>query len=469
MSPGCRRSVEFWESSPDTSVNNNMPEKSEIKVAGGGLAERLAALKQAGEEGWKKRVKKDVDTPELIVNKPVNKLPKKVNSVEDDENDDPVQLRAAKASVRPVSLVDRLSKLNQAQNEWQKKVGEKDTEKFTVAGKMERDKFMKTPTTASTPSTPATSSRPVVEKFVENTGKRMTPRMTVFRGSGVKTDSEGSTPLSTIQVNNKRPRASTVDSEPVSSPKQEDDVEQFFRTQQSVESEASEKGVDFDEIVVSEPLLNTRRNVNRPKRNKVSKNPVKNLAARTDLQEEFTDDLFIATEKEQSKENTETSSVHSHLAAEALAGLASTEDFTSVKLKKGVAVPNQNMQPHRAKMLIQVKGRRFCQSRVVEPAASSLNSGDCFILVTPTDIFNWQGKFSNVIERSRSAEMSLSILQKKDLGCKKGSKVETIEEEKIGSCGRENRRFWKCLTGSEEVGQVREAGPPEEDEVMRFI
>ena len=116
-------------------------------------------------------------------------------------------------------------------------------------------------------------------------------------------------------------------------------------------------------------------------------------------------------------------------------------------------------------MLIQVKGRRFCQSRVVPPVSESLNSGDCYILVTPTQIFNWQGKFSNVIERSRSAEIAASILQKKDLGCKGASRVETIEEEKLGQYSRENRRFWTCLTGGEDVGTVAGAGPAGEDEV----
>ena len=83
----------------------------------------------------------------------------------------------------------------------------------------------------------------------------------------------------------------------------------------------------------------------------MSKNPVKQLAARTDLLEEYTEDLFLP---EPEPEKAPTSSVHSHLAAEALAGLASTEDFTSVKLQKGVKVPNQNMLPYREKMLIQV-------------------------------------------------------------------------------------------------------------------
>lgn len=425
---------------------------AEVKVAGGGLAERLAALKQSGEEGWKKRVKKDADTAELIVNKV--KLPEVGGH--NTENEDPVRLRAPKNVSRPTSLVDRLSKLNEAQNEWQKKVGEKDSEKFTVAGKMEREKFIRGPS-APTYSTPVKLVKPSADKFVENTGLKRTPKMTKFRGSGALksvASAESASPLVRNPSINKY-------AEPVVEKRQE------LHENQTTEPSSSSDSLDFDDIVVSEPLLNVRRNVNKPKRNKVSKNPVKNLAARTDLVED-TDDLYVPADKQREMEPVQTSSVHSHLAAEALAGLASTEDFTSVKLSQGRKVPNQALLPYREKMLIQVKGRRFCQSRVMPPVAESINSGDCYVLVTPSQVFNWQGKFSNVIERARSAEIAMTILQRKELGCKTAAKVETIEEEKLVSSGRESRRFWKCLTGSDEAVKVKEAGPPGEDEVRNF-
>lgn len=46
-------------------------------------------------------------------------------------------------------------------------------------------------------------------------------------------------------------------------------------------------------------------------------------------------------------------------------------------------------------------GRRHIQVRLVEPTARSLNSGDCYLLITPKHCFMWSGEFANVIEKAK--------------------------------------------------------------------
>ena len=48
-----------------------------------------------------------------------------------------------------------------------------------------------------------------------------------------------------------------------------------------------------------------------------------------------------------------------------------------------------------------MKGRRHVQSRLVEPVATSLNSGDAYLLILPDKLYAWFGEFANVIEKAK--------------------------------------------------------------------
>ena len=48
--------------------------------------------------------------------------------------------------------------------------------------------------------------------------------------------------------------------------------------------------------------------------------------------------------------------------------------------------------------------------RLVEPTANSLNSGDCFLLITPKQCFMWSGEFANVIEKAKVLMMMMDIV-----------------------------------------------------------
>lgn len=111
--------------------------------------------------------------------------------------------------------------------------------------------------------------------------------------------------------------------------------------------------------------------------------------------------------------------------------------------------------------------------RLVEPTARSLNSGDCFLLITPKCCFMWSGEFANVIEKAKVAtfghcvdsllyrkhgwhfhasvcfeqasEMASYVQTKRDLGCK--APQVTVLEEGINTDSRWATEFWSLLGG----------------------
>ena len=500
-SPATRQSVEFWEQEVRRGRSQEreapkMPEKPE-KMAGGGIMERLASLQKHGEEEWKRRITPHKEVPGLIIGRAEGGQQVKGNESSEAKENETVQLRGSgrASGTRPVSLGDRLSKLQGAQTQWQKKVGDKDTEKFTVAGKMERDKLLKPASTPTVESKKSGVCTPLARLKEEGESVRRSPRMTPFQGKAFSGNGDEAKPRPVSLFAETSPSTSAFQrigslrqkvspAEPtvlpeiksertVALPEQDEElIESFFPSSSPSSTNTTLSTKDFD-ILATEPLLQCRRaGVARPRRaQRAERNPLKSLAARTDLPSTYTEVQTGLAEREAKrleKEREEKSSAHAHLAEEARAGLQSKEDFTVVQLRSGkVALPHQKMLPHRDRMLIQVKGRRFCQSRLVPPEPQSLNSGDCFVFVTRDQVFCWQGKFSNVIERSRSAEIAACVLQRKDLGCKGAEAVVTVEEEKLGLQGRENRKFWKCFLDKETASPqpVASAGPAEEDEV----
>uniref|UniRef100_A0A8C2GKT6 Supervillin n=1 Tax=Cyprinus carpio TaxID=7962 RepID=A0A8C2GKT6_CYPCA len=222
---------------------------------------------------------------------------------------------------------------------------------------------------------------------------------------------------------------------------------------------------DFDAIfgkqtqTLTSAMVQHKRAV-RPSRNvQASRNPLKILAAREDIQQEYTEERLNVGQLETKRIKQEKSESTSNAA---LAGLASKESYSSVSLRSvsiSEQMTNNSAAPYKKLMLMQVKGRRHVQTRLVEPRVSSLNSGDCFLLVTPEHCFVWTGEFANVIERAKASELATFIQLNHDLGCR-AAEVEMIEEG-VNSQSPTAAEFWKILGGT---GNYQPAGSPDEDE-----
>lgn len=146
---------------------------------------------------------------------------------------------------------------------------------------------------------------------------------------------------------------------------------------------------------------------------------------------------------------------------EALAGLASVEDFKSVNLKSSSLPLNQSWLPYNPKMLIQIKGRTHVQMRLVEPVHTSINQGDCFILIAPNKLYRYVGFYSNFIEQSRCKQICLSILENKDLGCTASKEIVINDGTGIGST-----EFWQLLGKPDEAAEIAGAGHADEDDLF---
>ncbi|XP_022790762.1 supervillin-like isoform X2 [Stylophora pistillata] len=218
----------------------------------------------------------------------------------------------------------------------------------------------------------------------------------------------------------------------------------------------------------------------RPKRHhRSTTNPVKNLQQRNDVRTETeverpriekkqvtSEHPVIKRKKKKYKDPDNLWRRHTlDLAASALAGLASTEDFTKVRLRKTAGPEEKEKDEYRGIkpiMLIHIKGRRHLQVRLVEPSLKSLNSGDCFALVTEKDLFSWIGKDSNPYEKAKVTEIVSKIKTKNELNCK-ARDIVTIEEGDMDFNAALDK-FANILSGDPGSNPARDAQEMAKDE-----
>lgn len=103
--------------------------------------------------------------------------------------------------------------------------------------------------------------------------------------------------------------------------------------------------------------------------------------------------------------------------------------------------------------LLHCKGRRAVRVQEVAVSASSMNSGDVFILDCGLTIYQWNGKDANRKEKTKALDVTRSIKDEERGG---RAKVQVFDE------GSESDEFWAALGGKGDIKSAEAGGADEE-------
>uniref|UniRef100_A0A8C2X6P3 Supervillin a n=1 Tax=Cyclopterus lumpus TaxID=8103 RepID=A0A8C2X6P3_CYCLU len=424
---------------------------------------RVALLKKRGEDDWRSRINRKQDTAKVAVGEQLTQLWEAEQSFK----------KKCQGIESHLSIRER-KRLIVAQEEAWKTKGHgaaNDSTQFTVAARMVKKGLASPSALQSQVSSKAKNSSLAISKPQEEIkavpdlnleSDMKLDKLESFLG---KLNSKVSLlQEATITVTQKKVKeVMTLEDETFS---------KFYRQVEEFPAATNKVQLDFDDFDAifgpQVPKLTSgmeqHKRAVRPARNvPSSRNPLKMLAARQDIRHEYTEQRLNIGLLESKRMKAEKMNKNSGFSDVALAGLASKENFSNVNLRSvniSEQMSNNSAVPYKKLMLLQVKGRRHVQTRLVEPRASSMNSGDCFLLVTPHNCFIWTGEFANVIEKNKASELANFIQRKRDLGCR-ANYVQVIEEA-VGTHSHTAKDFWKILGGQ---SSYQSAGTPDEDEL----
>ncbi|KAM4598323.1 supervillin [Polymixia lowei] len=205
--------------------------------------------------------------------------------------------------------------------------------------------------------------------------------------------------------------------------------------------------------ILSSAVAEHRRAVRPSRRTQGSRNPLRALAAREDVSQDYMGERLNPAAEDSNRAQAEKKCKNPSMVD---SRRSSTDDHRTTDASD----INMGHAPFSCLMLIHIKGSCHVQVRLVEPSVRSLNSGDSFLLVSPDLCVLWSGEFANASERAKASELAALIQSQRDLGCQ-ASQVLHLEEG-LNSDSSLAAEFWNVLGGR---AQYRGAGAPEEDQL----
>uniref|UniRef100_A0A3P9KIL3 Supervillin a n=1 Tax=Oryzias latipes TaxID=8090 RepID=A0A3P9KIL3_ORYLA len=434
------------------------------------IKDRVALLKKSGEEDWRYRIHKKQEVVKVALEEHESQLWEmeqsfKKKRIADEEME-------SQTMETQMSIQERKQQIEAQEEAWKSKGlgAANDSTQFTVAARMVK-KGLASPSAfhslviSKSKNGSLAISKPQEEiKAMPDLNLESDLRLDKLECFLGRLNSKVcALPESTITVTEKKVKeVMNLEDETFS---------KFYPHTDDLPANANKVEIDDDFDAIFDPrvpklasAMEQHKRAVRPTRNvQSSRNPLKTLAAREDIRHEYTEQRLNIGLLESKRMKAEKMNKTSSFSEAALAGLASKENFSGVSLRsvsESEQTSNNSAVPYKKLMLLQVKGRRHVQTRLVEPRSASLNSGDCFLLITPHHCFLWIGEFANVIEKNKASELANFIQAKRDLGCR--ATIVQVVEEGVNSYSNSVKEFWKILGGQ---SSYQLAGTPDEDEL----